>query len=176
MLVQNFGVAKAKRATASLITNKVQDDGVVNKDGKGTRDGSMLTKAIELDKSLQIEAKKTRKSKYNKDALFPEEILSLMPYRQTFEALKSEDKEALAKMLSTFARISMENSYQRFEHIESKREKKEIMKQHVYLDALLTVQRLPNQIVKSLEELSEKIFKGLDINAIKSILEKFTDL
>jgi len=58
----------------------------------------------------------------------PEDILSLIPYRQTFEALQSEDEEALSTLLSNFARVSMENAYERFEHIESKREKKNIMK------------------------------------------------
>ena len=42
LLVQNFGVAKAKRQTASLISNKVNDDGVTNRDGKGVRDGALL--------------------------------------------------------------------------------------------------------------------------------------
>lgn len=176
LLVQNFGVLKAKRATASLITNKVQDDGVVNKDGKGTRDQALQQRAAEMQKDAINNQKLSKKQKYSKEALFPDEILSLIPYRQTYEALKLEDKEALSKLLSTFARISMENQYQRFEHIESKSEKKMIMKQHVYLDALLTVQRLPNQIVKSVEELSEKIFKGLDVEAIRAILEKFTDI
>lgn len=45
LIVQNFGVAKAKRATASLITNKVNDDGVTNKDGRGARDEALLSKA-----------------------------------------------------------------------------------------------------------------------------------
>lgn len=45
LLVQNFGVQKAKRATASLIANKVDDDGVVNKEGKGTRNPQILENA-----------------------------------------------------------------------------------------------------------------------------------
>jgi hypothetical protein len=47
LLVQNFGVAKAKRATASLITNKVTDDGVTNKEGKGVRDNRLHDRAME---------------------------------------------------------------------------------------------------------------------------------
>jgi hypothetical protein len=46
----------------------------------------------------------------------------------------------------------------------------------VYLDALLALHRLPNQITRSLEDLSEKVFKGLNVDAIKTILEKFTDI
>lgn len=176
LLVQNFGVAKAKRATASLITNKVQDDGVTNKEGKGVRDDHILNRAVEQEKIKEAAAKTNRKSKYAREQIMPQDILSLIPYRQTFEALENGDEEALHNMLSNFARCSMENAYTRFEHIESKREKKDCMKEHVYLDALLTVQRLPNQISKSLEELSEKVFKGLNVEAIRTILEKFTDL
>ncbi len=50
LLVQNFGVLKAKRATASLISNKVTDDGVVNKDGKGARDHDIFSRALEMQK------------------------------------------------------------------------------------------------------------------------------
>jgi len=42
LLVQNFGVLKAKRQTASLITNKVDDDGVINREGRGVRDNNLL--------------------------------------------------------------------------------------------------------------------------------------
>lgn len=50
------------------------------------------------------------------------------------------------------------------------------MKAHVYLDAIITLHRMPNQIQKSMEELSEKGFKGLNPEAIRAILEKFTEL
>ena len=42
LLVKTFGVAKAERATASLIANKVDDEGVTNKEGKGTSDSTLL--------------------------------------------------------------------------------------------------------------------------------------
>ena len=61
LLVQNFGVAKAKRATASLITNKVNDDGVTNREGKGTRDSTIMNKAKELEKSKENIAKINKK-------------------------------------------------------------------------------------------------------------------
>lgn len=177
LIVQNFGVAKAKRATASLITNKVNDDGVTNKDGKGARDESLLSKAKQQHSEKEAQAAKvSKKQKFSFDAVFPEEILGLISYKQTFEALQAGDKEKLSKLLSAFARISMENAYSRFEHIESKREKKQLMKAHVFLDALLTLQRLPNHISRTLEDLSEKVFKGLDVEAVRAIVEKFCDL
>ena len=49
LLVQNFGVLKAKRATASLISNKVNDEGVVDKEGRGTRDEGIMSKALEMN-------------------------------------------------------------------------------------------------------------------------------
>ena len=38
LIAQNFGGAKAQRSTASLITNKVDDDGVTNRAGRGVQD------------------------------------------------------------------------------------------------------------------------------------------
>lgn len=53
LLVQNFGALKAKRATASLMTNKVNDDGVTNAEGRGVRDASILQKAEEQQKGKE---------------------------------------------------------------------------------------------------------------------------
>lgn len=60
--------------------------------------------------------------------------------------------------------------------MESKREKKYLMKAHVYLDALITLNRMSTQIQKSIEVLSQDFFKGLDIEAVRGILEKFTEV
>ena len=51
---------KAKRATASLIANKVDDDGVVNKDGKGTRNQQILENAQFMEKDKE-QSKKSKK-------------------------------------------------------------------------------------------------------------------
>jgi hypothetical protein len=70
----------------------------------------------------------------------------------------------------------MQGAFQRFEHIEQKREKKNIMKAHVYLDALITLHKMPSQIQKSIDVLSESHFKRLNIEALRTLLEKFTDV
>ena len=70
----------------------------------------------------------------------------------------------------------MQSAYRRFEHIEQKREKKLILKAHVYLDALITLNRMSSQIQKSIETLSQDFFKGLDIEAVRGIPEKFTEV
>jgi len=108
--------------------------------------------------------------------LLPEEILDLISYKQTYQALESGDEDALAQLLSSFVRISMQGAYRRFEHIEQKREKKFLLKAHVYLDALITLNRMATQIQKSVETLSQDFFKGLDIDAVRAILEKFTEV
>ena len=45
LLVKNFGVLKAQRQTEQMISNNVKDEGVTNREGKGTRDTSLLTNA-----------------------------------------------------------------------------------------------------------------------------------
>ena len=119
---------------------------------------------------------KNKKLKYSREKLLPEDILSMIPYKATYEALEKgeEGDEALEKLLSSFVRHSVKSCYQRFEHIESKREKKNLLKAHVYLDALITLFRLPTQIQKPITELSENVFKGFDAQALRAILEKFT--
>ena len=103
-------------------------------------------------------------------------MLSLIPYKQTYEALQKQDETELARLLSSFPRVSMQQAYRGFEHIEQKRAKKNIMKAHVYLDALLTLFRLPPQIMKSIDTLSDGPFKSLDVAALRAILEKFTEI
>lgn len=181
LLVQNFGVLKAKRQTASLITNKVNDDGVTNKEGKGTRDSRILLKAQEMEKRDQKNKEladnlNSKKKPYSRESVLPEDILTLIPYKETYEALENEDQEELSRLLSSFARISMQSAYRGFEHIKQKREKKNLMKAHVYLDALITLYRLPNKLQKTLDYLSEHDFKGLNIEALRSILDKFCEV
>lgn len=183
LLVKNFGVLKAQRQTEQMISNNVKDDGVTNREGKGTRDDSLFANAKKMDQEIKAQTKHgenslamRKKQMYSKEGLLPEDVLNLIPYKQTYEALQKEDSDALATLLSSFVRISMESAYQRFPHIESKREKKNIMKSHVYLDALITLYRVKSQLGKSIEVLAQDFFKGLNIDAMRSILEKFTEV
>ena len=179
LLVQDFGVMKAKRQRAAMNNNQVTDEGVTNVEGRGTRDDSILLKAKEMEKNA-LDLKKAgdgasgkRKAAYSKESVLPEEILALIPYKETYQALESGNHEELSRLLSSFARISMQNAYRGFDHIQQKREKKNIMKAHVYLDALISLHRMPTHITKPLDVLSEQIFKGLSIEALRLILEKF---
>lgn len=123
---------------------------MTNKEGKGTRDTSILARAEEMEKQLKEDQRNgensmafKRSNLYSKQGLLPEEILQLIPYKQTYEALQGSDEDGLKALLSPFVRFSMQAAYNRFDQIESKREKKTIMKAHVYLDALITLHRLP---------------------------------
>ena len=60
-----------------------------------------------------------KKKMYSKSGLLPEDILAQIPYRETYNALKNEDSEALSKLLSAFVKVSMTAAYRRFEHIEA---------------------------------------------------------
>jgi len=44
-----------------LITNKVQDDGVTNKEGKGTRNEEIMRTALEQEKVKELAAKSNKK-------------------------------------------------------------------------------------------------------------------
>ena len=173
---------KAKRQRAAMNNNQVNDEGVTNIEGRGTRDDAILTKAKEMEKIAQDQkkagdgAKGKKNAAYSKESVLPEDILTLIPYKETYNALENENLDELSRLLSAFARISMQNAYRSFEHIESKREKKNIMKAHVYLDALITLHRMPSHISKTLDVISEQIFKGLNIEALRLILEKFTEI
>lgn len=93
LIAGSFQTPKAQRQTASLITNKVSGEGVTNREGKGARDETILKQAQLMDQ-VQRDNKKfgetsanSRRQAYSKESLLPEEILSLIPYKQTYEAL-----------------------------------------------------------------------------------------
>lgn len=48
-LVKNFGVLKAVRQTEQMISNNVKDDGVTDREGKGTRDANILAAAKQME-------------------------------------------------------------------------------------------------------------------------------
>lgn len=68
----------------------------------------------------------------------------MVAYKNTFQALKNEDEEELKKLiLSPLATHLVRRVFNRFEQIESKSEKKLLLKACIYLDSLITFYRLP---------------------------------
>ena len=49
LLANDFGVAKAQRATQSLFNNKVDDNGVINREGYGARAEEIAERAQAID-------------------------------------------------------------------------------------------------------------------------------
>lgn len=97
-----------------MLTNRVDDEPVLDKDGKpmkrkkGAHDSRLQPVAEELQmkaealKKEQATASQRRKILYCKEMLMPQEILQNIPFKQTHEALKKDDKEALKKLLCSF--------------------------------------------------------------------------
>lgn len=114
LLVNDFGVDKAKRATASLITNKIEDDGLINKDGRGARDQSILATAQKLDQDIQTsrkghaDDKAKKKAMYSRKGLLPDEILQTIAHKEIYQALQEYDEEYLKSSFNGFARISLQ--------------------------------------------------------------------
>uniref|UniRef100_A0A7S3IPU6 Uncharacterized protein n=1 Tax=Strombidium inclinatum TaxID=197538 RepID=A0A7S3IPU6_9SPIT len=135
-----------------------------------------------MEKELQEERKQgesialKKKTTYSKAGLLPDSILSLICYKNLYEALKSEDQDAIFACLSSFTRVSAMSCFRKFERIDQKREKKNLLRAHIYLEALLTLNKMPSQIQKPMEVLLEKSFRGLNQQALTAILEKFTDV
>lgn len=77
LLATDFGVLKAQRATMSLLNNQVDDDGVINKQGRGARAGAILERAKEMEakaQDIRDKAKKDnsvagKKAKYSLEAM-----------------------------------------------------------------------------------------------------------
>lgn len=59
-----------------------------------------------------------------------------------------------------------------WDQIEEKSEKKRMLKGLVYLDALITLYRMPNQFEFSMSELSER-FRGVPEKPLGDMLQKF---
>ena len=88
---------KAKRQRAAMNNNQVTDEGVTNVEGRGTRDDTILLKAKEMEKNAFDQKKigdgatNKRKSAYTRESVLPEEILALIPYKETYQALENEN-------------------------------------------------------------------------------------
>jgi len=68
-----------------------------------------------------------------------------IPYKHVYEALSNETEDGedlLQGLVCTTVAISLRNAFENFDNIESKHEKKDVMRAHVYLDALIQLNRM----------------------------------
>ncbi len=116
-----------------------------------------------------------RENLYSKEIVLPDEVLNEVPYKFTYEALTSKNEQQLRKLIfNEHMRNILLQQFERFGTINDKREKKFILKAFVYLDCLITLNRLPTHIEQSPEELSNK-FK-IPVSIIEHVLTTFTHM
>ena len=114
-----------------------------------------------------------RKKLYSKEQLLPQTILQTIPYKQTHQALQNESIDELKKLLCSFAiKLAKDIWMYKWDKIKEKEEKKLTLKAMVYLDALITLYRMPNSFEFSMADLSER-FRGLSEEILEQILDKF---
>jgi hypothetical protein len=119
---------------------------------------------------------KKRRALYSMGSLLPEDILELIPYQNTLEAIEDQSEEweeNLKKHLCNYVCVMTNKIYQfSWDQMETKEDKRRVVKQLVYLDALITLYRMPNQFSASLSDLVER-FRQLPEDPLLAILEKF---
>ena len=92
----------------------------------------------------------------------PHTILQNIPYKQTHEALKMDDQEAQKKLLCSFV-VRLANKVWKYSWDaigDDKNEKRRILKALVYLDALITLYRMPPTFEFAMSDLSHR-FRNL---------------
>lgn len=131
-----------------------------------------------------LSASARRSELYSKDALMPAHIFADIPYSETYQALKNDkaeegegpNKERLKELMCPFAVSIATRLYERYivnlDSKEAKSEKKQLLKALVYLDALMSLQRMRNTFSYTMDELSAK-FHDLPKEPLGRILEKF---
>ena len=133
---------------------------------------AVVKDTIEMKKqSANTDAKKAQM--YNRAMLMPEQIFELLPYKETHEALKNSDTEALRELLCGFVmNIAIQLWETTWDSLSDKNDKKRHLKALVYLDTLISLFRMPPQFEFSLGELSQR-FRGVKEEPLEAILAKF---
>jgi len=186
IIAKSLGTAKARRKLESLEQNKVEDTegGVksktLRKQAKNTQND------IEELRKNALSASARRAGLYSKEALMPAHIFADIPYSETYKALKNEkaeegeegpDKDRLKELICPFAVSIATRLYDKYivnlDSKEGKTEKKQLLRAIVYLDALMSMQRMKNTFSYTMDELSSK-FHDLPKEPLGRILEKFT--
>lgn len=97
----------------------------------------------------------------------PEAIFAQIPFKETHEALKAEDEEALKNLLCGFVVSMAKNMWvSTWDSLTDKKEKKLHLKALVYLDALISLYRMPPQFEFDKDQLSQR-FRGVKESALE---------
>ena len=117
---------------------------------------------------------KRRKALYSKEALMPNEIFDTIPFQNTLEAIEERKDEDLKQMVCPYVRAIANKTHEYLWDSlkEDKKAKRQTVKQLVYLDALISLYRMPNEFKAAYGELSER-FRNLPEQPLQLILQKF---
>ena len=103
----------------------------------------------------------------------PSQIFDLLPYKETHEALKNADHNKMKELLCGFVvNIALGLWESTWDSLSDKNEKKMHLKALVYLDALISLYRMPPSFDRSMAELIQ-LFRGISIEPLDKILDKF---
>lgn len=187
LVAGSFGTDKAKRKLASVMTNRVDDEGdlekaLKSKRAKGTFDSRLHDAAeavVEQHAKVKKEASQSaakRRQLYSEEALLPESIVGKLPFKLTHEALQAHQSnpDQLKGLLCSFACIIAKKTYQfKWQSFGSdKLKKRHCLQSIVYLDALIQLYRMPPAFEFSMSDLSQR-FKNIPEEPLLAILEKF---
>lgn len=114
---------------------------------------------------------------YSREQLIPEAIIKNLPFKQTHEALRDGDNDALKQLLCSFVKTLAIKIYQYVwaSYGDNKEKKRGVLKSLVYLDALITLYRMPNAFQFAMDDLSER-FRNIPEQTLLTIIDKFCNV
>lgn len=164
-LVNAFGTKKSQKKVTSMLTNMVDEGGITHSANKGVRDQRLAEKALYIANDQEaltrdlLTLSERRQHLYSREKLLPYALLEGMPYKKTFDALRTENEEELRSLiLNSAIRLQLQNFYaNKFNNLANNKEKKFALRGFIYLDCLVAFFRLPIQIESSPSFLASKL-------------------
>ncbi len=106
----------------------------------------------------------------------PPELLNEVPFKKTHEALHTHNDEELQQLLLNKSLLpQFKNAYNfRYQTLQTKTEKKHLLRSFIYLDNLVAFYRLPGHIDSSPEDLSSKFH--IPQTVMEHLLQEFTQV
>jgi len=107
--------------------------------------------------------------------VLPKEIISEIPYKPVYKALKDGDEEEFNRLIrDQFVKKLLKEAYQATKSQEHHKGMKQRFQGLIYLHLLLAVYRMPNHITVNLEDISAKL--GIPFQVAENIFTEFTQI
>ncbi|CDW75122.1 UNKNOWN [Stylonychia lemnae] len=163
-LANAFGTTQSKKKITSMLTNMIEDGGITNQANKGIRDHRLADKAHLIEKDQDalkheiLNASQRKQELYSVEKLLPGDLMDEIAYKNTFKALQNQDEELLKQyFLNHYAIDMVRDAHAQFDRIQSKSEKKMLLRACIYLDNLISFKKLPLHIEISEDECASKL-------------------